>query len=747
MAKRNVVREDVVQVSWEIIDDDLIKAQKETKEFVKETSGGMKEAVRDVKKGTGNINKEFKSVQGELKDTSKQSKTLKTTFDKMVNSKVKQLPTKFKELKAKIIDSREEAEKLKGSFDGLAGKLGTALGTIVAAGGVSAMLGSAVNQTKAANKYQAMTGVNDEELATMKESMQNLYNDNMGEDFADIANSMAEVRNQTQLAGKELESLTSNALLLRDTYDFDVKESVRAADMLMKQFGIDGDRAYDLIAQGAQMGLDKNGNLLDSMNEYSVHFQQIGFGAEDMIGMFKNAADQGVFDIDKIGDAVKEFGIRAVDGSDSTAKGFEALGLDADKMAHKFKEGGETGQKAFQETLKALNDMKDPVKREQAGVALFGTMWEDLGSKAVLAMSETTKGITGGTEALDKINQVRYDDAMSALQALGRKINTSLAEPINSVMPIAQSVLGFVKDHLTAITIALGALGALMIAGKISTMGFTAAIQGFTIATKIAKAAQLAWQGVMVVFKGIMMAARTAQLLFNGALLANPITWVVVGVMALIAAVVLLVKNWDTVKTKILGIWKSLKQGAANLRDAVVGKIKGIIDKIVNFKDEMKQKGKDLLDGFLEGIKSKFEGLKNIGKTIKDKVLGGLKWFKFGSPSKRMAQYGKWTMEGYTNSVKDNADSLKKTIDKSVATPFKTTAILKGENDYTPESTSTSYNRTSNSETNYWNPQFNLTVASAGDRDTERKVKKWVKESINDTIDSMNRRSGRLTEV
>lgn len=745
MAKRNVIREDVVQVSWDVIDDDLIKAQRETKEFVKETSGGMKEAVKDVKRGTDNINKGFRSVQGELRDTSRQSRTLKQAFDKMVSSKVKRLPEKFKELTQKIRESKKESDNLKGSFDGLASKVGTIAGALGVATGAGAVVNGAVNQAQAGNKLQAMTGANDKEMADMKKSMENLYVGNLGKDFADIATSMADVRNQTQLTGKALEDLTGNALLLRDTYDFDVKESVRTADMMMKQFGIDGDRAYDLIAQGAQMGLDKNGNLLDSMNEYAVHFKQIGFGAEDMVGMFKNAADQGVFDIDKIGDAVKEFGIRAVDGSDSTAKGFEALGLDAGKMAQKFKAGGETGKEAFKETLQALNEMKDPVAREAAGVALFGTMWEDLGSKAVLAMSKSTTGITEGTQALDKINQVQYDDALSALQSLGRQVNTSLAGPINQVMPAIKSAIGWVRENLAAVSIAIGSLIGLMILGKVSTLGFVGAVKAFTVATKIAKVAQLAWQGVMVVFKGIMAAARVAQLLFNAALWANPITWVVVAVLALIAVVILLVKNWDTVKAKILAIWGALKQGAANLRDSIVEKIKGIITKIANFKDEMKQKGKDLLDGFINGIKSKFDGLKKIGSSIKDKVMGGLKWFKFGSPSKRMAQYGKWTMQGYTNAVKDSASGLKKTIDKSVAKPFKTTAVIQGENDYTPSATS--YSKTSNSETNYFNPQFSLTVASSGDRDTERKVKQWVKEAIQDTIDSMNRRSGRLTEV
>lgn len=42
---------------------------------------------------------------------------------------------------------------------------------------------------------------------------------------------------------------------------------------------------------------------------------------------------------------------------------------------------------------------------------------------------------------------------------------------------------------------------------------------------------------------------------FTTALLANPITWVVVGIVALIAAIVLLWKNWDSVVSWIQGAW------------------------------------------------------------------------------------------------------------------------------------------------------------------------------------------------
>lgn len=99
--------------------------------------------------------------------------------------------------------------------------------------------------------------------------------------------------------------------------------------MLMDQFGLSGEEAFNLIAQGAQNGLDKNGDLLDSINEYSVHFKSLGLDAEDMFNSFANGADAGTFSVDKLGDAVKEFGIRVKDESDSTMQAFKDIGLNA----------------------------------------------------------------------------------------------------------------------------------------------------------------------------------------------------------------------------------------------------------------------------------------------------------------------------------------------------------------------------------------------------------------------------------
>lgn len=278
-----------------------------------------------------------------------------------------------------------------GSVAKTAGKFAIGLGAAATTAAV-AIGGMAVNTAqdidKAVDSYIVATGSATESTEQYQNILENIYKGNYGEDFQDIADSMAQVKQQLgDIDDSELQGITEDALALRDAFGYEVNESVRAAKMLMDQFGISGEEAYNLIAQGAQQGLDKNGDLLDSINEYSVHFKQNGLDATDMFNAFKAGADSGAFSIDKIGDAIKEMGIRMKDGSANEA--LQSIKLDADEITQAFGEGGDKASQAFDQVINGLKNIEDPIQQNAAGVAIFGTMWEDLGKDAVLALTDT----------------------------------------------------------------------------------------------------------------------------------------------------------------------------------------------------------------------------------------------------------------------------------------------------------------------------------------------------------------------
>ena len=329
--------------------------------------------------------------------------------------------------------------------------LGIATAAVTAA---TAIGGMAVNTTQEMNKatdsFIASTGEATEKTEQYNQVLGNIYRNNYGEDFQDIADSMAQVKTQLgEINDTELQNVTEDALALRDTFGFEVNESVRAAKMLMDQFGISSSEAYNLIAQGAQQGLDKNGDLLDSINEYSVHFKQNGLSATDMFNTFKAGADSGAFSIDKVGDAIKEMGIRMKDGSATEA--LKSMNMDAKELESAFAEGGEKGSEAFNKIITGLANIKDPLEQNQAGVAIFGTMWEDLGADAVLAMANTEGQFNQLTNTMGQIKEIKYDNLSDMFEALKRNAEMLLVPLGNALMPILQQIVQFLMDNMPLI--------------------------------------------------------------------------------------------------------------------------------------------------------------------------------------------------------------------------------------------------------------------------------------------------------
>ena len=305
----------------------------------------------------------------------------------------------------------------------------------------------AADSQDAYQQFAAATGTATEAMGKYQDMINNIYKDNFGDSISDVADAMAKVnQNMSYLDDSALERCTEYAYTLSDTFGYDIAESTRAADTLIKNYGVSAREAFNLITQGAQSGMDYSGELIDSINEYSVQFKKLGLDAEDMFSIFANGAENGAFNLDKIGDAVKEFSIRAIDGSDTTKQGFEALGMNADEMAQKFGAGGNEAKEAFNKVIQGLASMDDPVAQSAAGVNLFGTMWEDLGPQVITSMSTASDAIDKGKESIEELANVKYDTLTGALGGLWRTIQVDVLQPIgNQLIPYVTKGISYVQ--------------------------------------------------------------------------------------------------------------------------------------------------------------------------------------------------------------------------------------------------------------------------------------------------------------
>lgn len=516
---------------------------------------------------------------------------------------------------------------------------GAANATALVAGGAWAKVGADYQAAMA--RVQASTGASAEQMKQIEEAARAVFSSGMGESFDEVARAMSTIKQVGGLDGKDLESATKNAMALGKTFDMDVNETARATSALMKNFGIDGQKAFDLIAYAAQNGANKNGDLLDTFNEYAVQYQALGFTAEQFAAHLVKGAEDGAFSIDKVGDAIKEFNIRAKDGSKSSMEAFAALGLNGQKATQMFAAGGQSAQVAFAEVVKRLSEMEDPVARNAAGVALFGTQFEDLEVKALegfkaiqgsLPQIEGTMQQVSRAISSDLGSQLRIvsrsfmdlllpaaDSAAKAITEQMPKISKALAalapqiealsQAFTKALPVitqwfnkslsgAMSFVSFVLENFNAIATAVAYAGSAFLIFRGVFQGLKVVVtvtkwvlmarQAFIMYRVSAAAAVVASKATAVAMNLLSVAAKSlgAAMKF---LMANPIVLFLAG---LVAAGVAVYKNWDELKAMavsaaqiISDAWSSAMtsiQGFfANTFDSLASIMKGPINTII----------------------------------------------------------------------------------------------------------------------------------------------------------------------
>lgn len=428
------------------------------------------------------------------------------------------------------VDAAETLENFKDELAENAKTLAAIGGTVVAA--VTAVGTKAITVAndidKSAKKISSASGEGAASVEKFENVLKNVYSDNFGDSFEGIADDVSKItQNLGEMNEQTLTDITERAYTLLDVFDFGVDESSRAAKAMVQNFGISAEKAFDYITTGAQNGLNYSGELLDNISEYSVQFAKLGLSADDMFQIFEQGAANGAWNLDKIGDAIKEIAIRMVDGSKTTQEGFEAIGMDAETTAARIAQGSETAREAFIEVMNALAGMDDPIAQNEAGVNLLGTMWEDLGATAVEALAGISDEAYDCSGALDEIMKTNYNDLGNSFEALGRQVELALEPLGEELIPLItefvedigadlkaelpeivsefsglfELIVGGVKilwelrDVVEAGVVAFGTFKAACAIGNIIN-ATVKAVQSFTSATKSAEAAQAAFNAV-----------------------------------------------------------------------------------------------------------------------------------------------------------------------------------------------------------------------------------------------------------
>lgn len=438
---------------------------------------------------------------------------------------------------------KETGDELKGMGESM-----TAAVTVPLAGLGLAAVNTAADLDSSAGKMQAALGLTGEEAENLKGIAEELWTDAFGDNLDEVSGALVTVKQNIQgLDDGSLKSLAEDAFVLKDAFGAEINETTRTASVLMKNFGIDGEKAMDLMTVGFQKGGNFSDELLDTLREYAPQFKSMGMSAEDMLGILIKGTEAGAFNLDKVGDALKEFNIRAKDGSDTTAQALSALGFNAGEMGAKFAEGGDSAKTAFQAVTAALAGMDDPLKRNQLGVSLFGTQWEDLEASVVTAMA-TGIGSLGEIEgATKKAGEALYDNVGARATALWRDFQADLA-------PVGDILIGLAENIMPKLGSAIET-----VSGWFS--GLSPVVQQVIVVIGIIVAAI----GPLLIIFG-QIAGAISALMPVFATLAGVFTGIVsVGILPIIAAIaaliaigVLLYQNWEQVSAFAQQAWAAI---------------------------------------------------------------------------------------------------------------------------------------------------------------------------------------------
>lgn len=323
-------------------------------------------------------------------------------------------------------------------------------------------------------KFQAQTGASSNEMSKFKNIARDVWSNNFGEDVSDVADMMGRVKQQMQgISDVDLKNVTEDLLTLRDTFDMDENETLRGAQQLMKQFGITSQEAFDLMATGAQNGLNKSDELGDNISEYSGKFAQAGYSAEEYFQLMQNGLDGGAYNLDKVNDAINEVTTRLVDGTiEGALDSFDTKTQDVFKA---WLEGRATQKDVVNAIVEDISKTTNEQEKLNKASIAFGTMGEDFNSGFIQSLTTVGNKYKDVEGAMDKVKEIANGGLKNALSGLGRAFLDSFTPIGELITPILAGIVGLITVAIQGIQQGFAKVGDVIssVLSKIDTSGIT----------------------------------------------------------------------------------------------------------------------------------------------------------------------------------------------------------------------------------------------------------------------------------
>ena len=334
----------------------------------------------------------------------------------------------------------------------------------------------------------------------------------------------------------------------------------------------------------------------------------------------------------------------------SAAKGGEALGLsflDANNQLLSMPEILEQLRGKFGETMDAAEKMElQKAFGDTEAVALIDLLYSKTGDlqdnilNLYDAMGQGTGVAQDMASAIQETEPERFARLQQRIHNVTESIGNSLLPTVNDLMGKGERVLtkvaSWIEENKELVKIIM--LIVLAIGGFLTVAGTVIAVVGGVglIITKAVSAFKILKAGFLLA-KGALVPLIGSVWSFTAALLANPVTWIVIGIVALIAALVLLYNKCEWFRNgvnAILSFFKEKLGAALEVARNIFGAIGGVIGRVLGAAkatvqeklDNMKRAYEEHGGGIRGAAAAAMEGVKGIytaGYTFLDKLTGG----------------------------------------------------------------------------------------------------------------------------
>lgn len=454
----------------------------------------------------------------------------------------------IQQVRNELRDLQQEAQRTEREFQELDIGLENVLGAMVAGGGIAGTIEKALDMSKLKTKIDISFEVPDSSKKSVEEAIRSVTTYGV-----DAEASLEGVRRQWALnknvSDEANASIVKGAATIAQSYSgLDFTELIQEVNEIGNELGISQEGALGMT--NALLGIGFPPEQLDIIAEYGGQLTRAGYSAEEVQAIMEAGVETGTWNIDNLLDGLKEGRIKAAEfgqGVDKAMKEtLEGTNISAEqlqKWGQSVANGGKEGSAAMSEIAAALANVEDKTKRNELGVKLFGTMWEDQGDNITYAILGAQSKVVDFDKNQQKLNEsIKKMDASPAV-----KFQQAMQDLQVALQPLLEVVADVISKFAEWVS---------------NNPELAATLAAVATAIGIISGAIMALAPIVIT---VMSFLEVSALVAAGIVAIVPII-----IAAIVALGFAIYKNWDDIKNWTMETWNSIKEYLIELWDGIV---------------------------------------------------------------------------------------------------------------------------------------------------------------------------------